>query len=160
MTKRSSHTGKSSKQKEDYVRQLSSLGYESTVEDKPPFSVSDSLPISEDFKRASNPKRAKRRPQSVTDKIANHFKKNWINWLIPFIAAFLVIICYNMSKDIGNLQGTVGGIKDAVNSFKTQLQNIENKIHEQDLELQKQGIEIGNIEEDLQKLDKRLPSQE
>lgn len=160
MAKRSSHTGKSSKQKEYYMRQLGSLGYEPTVEEEPVFPISDSLPVAEDFERESTPKRVRRRPQSATDKIANYFKKNWVNWLIPIVVAFLVLFAYNISKDVGNLQGVVGEIKDAVNSFKTQLQNIENKIHEQDLELQKQGIEMEHIEEDLQELDKRLPPQE
>ncbi len=160
MTKRSSHTGKSSSQKEYYVRQLDSLGYEPTVEEEPMFPVSDSLPVAKEFERESTPQRVRRRPQSPTDKITNHFKKNWVNWLIPIVAALLIFFATNISKDVGNLQGVVGEIKDAVNSVKTQLQNIEDKIHEQDLELQKQGIEMEHIEGDLQELDKRLPPQE
>lgn len=157
MTKRSSHAGKSSRQKEYYVRQLGSLGYEPTVEEEPVFPVSDSSPEDEEFERETTPRRAGRRPQSSTEIIANHFKKNWINWLIPLVVALLMFFAYNISKDVGNLQGVLSELKDTVNSLKAQLQNIENKIHEQDLEIQKQGIDIERLNGSLKELDKRLP---
>lgn len=157
MTQRSSHTGKSTREKDYYARQLGLLSYEPTVEDEPVFPASDNIPVSEDFEKTSTlPKVMRRRPQSLTEKISTHLRKNWVIWLAPLIVAILLLFVYDFSNSLGNLQGIVGEIKDTLNSFKAQLQSIESKTHEQDLELQKQGIKMEYMEKDLQNLKKDL----
>jgi hypothetical protein len=156
MTKRSSHAGKSSRQRGAYIRQLHLLGSESTVEEQPIFSLSDSLPSPDDFEHEPTPtkgqRRRRRRPSASS--VTRYLKDNWIGLLIPIIALFLVVFIYNQSRDIGNLQGVVSEIKSAVNSLTTQLQNMQTNIHEQDMELQRQSIELEHMKNDSQESNK------
>ncbi len=160
MNKRTRHTGKSSRQTESYLKQLTLLGYESTVEEQPIFSVSDGLPISPDFEKQPTPQRSrKRRPQQPSaSSISRYLRKNWIPLCIPIFAVLLGIVVYDHSKDIGYLQGVMSQIENTITSLATQLQNIQDKTHEQDMEIQKQNIELKHMGDDLQDLKKGASS--
>lgn len=152
MSKRSSHTGKSSRQKDYYFRKLDMSVNEPTVEDEPIFPVSDNPAVSKEFNRESTiPTQAQRgRPTSPTETLIDHLKKNWINWLVLIIVGIVIFFATTFSRGLGTLEGTVGEIKEVMNSIRTSFENLDNRVQEQEFKLREQDINIENIEEDLQ----------
>jgi len=141
MPKRSSHVAKTGRQKEYYVKQLGTLGYEPTVEEEPVFPDSDELE-----KDYSVPTNLPRRPTTFSDSAQTFIKKNWTGLVISLIAGLIILFCYNFSKDIGMLQGSLNEIRNSFDSLQKRFDKVDDKVQEQENKIREQGVQIYYLE--------------
>ena len=140
MTKRTLHVGKSSQEKTSYIKQLQNLNYEPTVEPKSIFYESDDsgeeVPVQSGMGS---------RPQDIRGSISG-IKKYWPQILIAILVMFVGLFLYNISRDIGNLQGSLTEIKNIIQNFQDKLQKIDDKVQDQGLEIREQKVRIDYLE--------------
>jgi len=142
MTKRTLHVGKSSQEKTSYIKQLQNLNYEPTVEPKPIFYESD-----DSVEEIPGQISAESRPQTIRDSISG-IKKYWAQVLIAILVMFVGLFLYNISRDIGSLQGSLIEIKNIIQNFQDKLQKIEDKVQGQGLEIREQKVRIDYLEKE------------
>jgi len=140
------HTGKSKKEKEYYKRGIHNLDYEPTVDDSLSFPVSDSS--EEDL---SVSKTQKTQSISLSDKIAEHLKNNWIGWLVMIIATALTFFAYHFSGDVGEIKGRLSGISENINRVGSLVKENIDKNHKQDLLINENRIRMNFLEKEIDK---------
>lgn len=152
MSKRGRHIGKSQKDRENYIKDIKNVDYNSTTNDKP-LKFSDSDKSEEDL---SNSTENKRRPLDTTQQIKEHLAKNWIGYVIGFFIFISSLFIFNFNSDIGTLNGKVGEIKDTVNRIDNNYEKISQTSHSQDLKIQKNALKIEQLEKSTDKLSVKL----
>jgi len=140
------HTGKSKKEKEYYKMAIHKLDYEPTVDDSLTFPVSDSA--EEDL---SVSKTQKMQRINSADKIAEHIRNNWINWLFIIIAAALSFFIYHFNGDMGEVKGRLFGISENINRIESLVRENINEKHKQDLLINENRIRMNFLEKEIDK---------
>jgi hypothetical protein len=140
------HTGKSKEEKEYYKMAIHKLDYEPTIDDSLTFPVSDST--EEDL---SVSKTQKMQRINSADKIAEHIKNNWINWLFMIIAAALSFFVYHFNGDIGEVKGRLFGISENISRIESLVKENLDENHRQDLLINENRIRIDFLEKEREK---------
>lgn len=135
-----SHQTKSQRKRETYYKAVKAVDYEPTVDDSLAFPVSDDR--KPDYSTSTEPRT---RPQKLSMRISEHVKENWIAWLVGAIGILLVFFVFNFNRDMGKMEGKMEGLTTSVNEVKSDVKHLNDKIHSQDLDIQKNQIEINTL---------------
>jgi hypothetical protein len=134
MARRYEHVGKSSHDKEYYVRHLGKLDYAPTAEESFRFPESDNL--EEDL---SVPSTVGKRSRPLGQLITENFRANWIGWAVVLLVGLTLYFATTFSGKLGSMESTL-------NETRNTLENIEDRIQDQEIRLIEQTFRIDYLE--------------
>ena len=147
MTNRGGHKGKSRGQREDYHKLIKRRAYESTA---PEFDYGAIYRKSDDIiDDLEDQISIKGRGPSSSQKIFQHFRENWIGYLITAAIILAGYFLYNFSKDVGGLETNIEGINKKLDTHEQKLDSIREKIHNQALNTLENSKDIEQLEKTL-----------
>lgn len=145
MDRRYGHIGRSSRDKERYVRHLGEISYTPTAEESFRFPESDNLEEDNSVQQATGKRR------QPTPPIIEHFKANWIGWVVVAFIAIAIYFATDFSRTLGSMENMLDEVRRALGTFEGKIENIEDQIKEQEMKLREQNIKIDYLEKSLGK---------
>lgn len=141
---RALHVSKSNDARGYYLREIKNRDYEPTIQEKEPFDTSDSVGLYHNYSTPIG-----RRPVPKSDLLSEHFKKNWMVWVLSAIGAAVIYFSFTFSRD----QGKIEGIMSETHKNVTKIENEINKISEKTNFVENKTIEnSGKIDNNINKI--------
>lgn len=141
MTRKNTHTGKSSASREAYSRYIKKLDYEPTVETPAPF-----LSTTEGGEELKNPSSTRKRKKTLSSKIQDHISENWIGWLLGLAIIVLFFLMIDSKVDLARINTNLEYLKENVGSIRNDIKEQDRKNQSQDLLINGNSIKITNLE--------------
>jgi hypothetical protein len=150
MANRGGHKGKSRGQRETYHKFIKKQAYESTAPEFDYEAINNKSDEKADDLEAGTSTIS--RGSSPSQKIFQHFKENWIGYLISASIILAGYFLYNFSKDVGGLETNVDSINKTLDTHGKKLDGISEKIHDQALKTLENTKDIEQLENSLTEL--------
>lgn len=141
MISRKNHTPKTQSQRQVYNRYIERLDYDPTVDDALNFPNS-----TKPGEELSEPTSKRKRRINTGERFIDHFKENWLNWLI---GAFIIVFLWLMvdSKiDLAKISVTLENLKDNLSEVEQINQKNLDKNIDQDLRINEHKMKIESLE--------------
>lgn len=84
---RRTRSGKTPREREYFTREIKKVDYQPTIDESLDFHSSD-----DNQSDLSISKVAATRPPKIKERLADHFKENWITWVVGGISVLLVFL--------------------------------------------------------------------
>ena len=146
MDRRNIHTGKSSSDRERYVRYIKKTDYEPTVDER--ISLGHSDLEGEEFQE---PTSKRKRKISTKEKLLDHFGEHWVEWLVTIALGVLYFLMSASKIDITRIEGHIESHKEKISNLETDSKNQNKTDHDQDLQINENLIRISNLEDKVNK---------
>jgi hypothetical protein len=129
MTSRKSHVQKTKNERQHYWDYIESRDHESTKSEALDFNATTQGGEETSLFSPTS------RPINFTDQVKEHFKKNWITWLVYALLSVLIWLMGDSKIDIAKIETKVEYSQDQINEIKGFIKKIEDKNNAQDLDI-------------------------
>lgn len=138
---RTTHVGKSVKDRQDYFRYIKKRDYEPTAIQNVPFSHSN-----EGGEELKEPTTNRKRPVKFTQKIKDHLSDKWVPWLVTGVILLMGYLMVDSKIDIAKIGTTLETLKENVKLLIEDNKKFSEKLHSQDLKINENSLRLNNFE--------------
>ena len=153
------HVPKSIQMRRNYMRYISSMDYDPTVDERLDFK--ETSQGGEDLSMVDT---QKKRPINISDKIKDHFTSNWLVWILSILAAGIFYLIYDSKVAFTRFETTMTNHNEKINELKDVDTNLQKNDRSQDLKIQENRLLLDQIKDDVdqteEKMEKILESQQ
>ena len=150
-TGRNVHVPKTPQMKQSYRRYIETLDYEPTVDERMNFRQS-----SQSGEELSATDTKKRRPISTSDKIRDHFSKNWVIWILGALATGILFLISDSKVAFTKFETLLSTQNDKLSDLKKMGETNQKIDHSQDLRIQENSIMVRDLKNDVTEVDSKL----
>ena len=141
MKSRNSHVAKTMGQKQAYNQYIQRLDYSPTIDETLPFQNS-----SQSGEELSEPTSKRKRPLNTSERFADHFKNNWLDWVIGLVAVVLIWLTTDSKIDMARVNIKLENQHDSISDVNQSSQKNTEINHEQDLKIIEHKFRIEALE--------------
>lgn len=138
------HSAKNQRQREYYSKGIKKLDYEPTLDESLKFQESDDTKADLSLSETNQS-----RPPAIKDKIADHFRENWIYWAVGGVALLLIFFVFDFNRDMGRVEGKIEHIDESVTNINSHFESIYKKNNEQDLMIKENELRLEFLKENI-----------
>ena len=144
ISRNKSHSGKTKQARQAYAQSIRSLDYDPTADDN--FKFAQSTDSDQDFSIA---KSKKKRGKNLSEILSDHFKDNWVVWIVSIFGFAVIYFITDFNKDIGWIKSSLSSINKTLDRQDSNINKITDKIQKQELNTLKNNLKIEQFEKEL-----------
>ena len=143
-TGRTVHVPKSNQMKQNYRQYIETLDYQPTVDESLDFKQTNKS--GEDLSTVDT---ERKRPSDPSDKIKEHFAKNWLIWVLCALSAGIGYLVFDSKVAFTRYETILSTQKDKLSDLKNFESDLRKSDRTQDLKIQENRILLNQITNDV-----------